>query len=213
MPHFPSLVRLLVTAPHRVNGAGEIQLTPAEAAMLRASDFLTATAVGRWQIPALPPHLIRCYPWLAQLISSGPPARGTLEACSGVHSTSATAISPPPPRATGVAVAARGEPPRSRFGVDPQFRLRWHVTNATPDQRRILTSLLRRPDGRVTKRTLQQRLHRLPAARCNCALGLQPADWPAGTPHRSRGNRPSLTARQRPIDAALRTGINLPSSR
>src|SRR5262252_2322598 len=78
MPYYHCLIEWLVLAPHRVNSAGEMELTVAEAATLRACDFLTA-APGRWKIPALPRDLVRAYGLPAHL-SEGwqPPARGTL---------------------------------------------------------------------------------------------------------------------------------------
>ena len=74
MPYYHCLIEWLVLAPHRVNSAGEMELTVAEAATLRACDFLTA-APGRWKIPALPRDLVRAYGLPAHL-SEGwqPPA-------------------------------------------------------------------------------------------------------------------------------------------
>jgi hypothetical protein len=51
MPYYQRLVELLALAPHRVNAAGEIELTTAEAGMLRACGFLDAKP-GWWRIPA-----------------------------------------------------------------------------------------------------------------------------------------------------------------
>ena len=74
MPHYLGLIRFLVAAPHRVNSAGEMLLTTAEAAFLRACEFPSAAA-GPWKIPLLPIALIRAYglpPTLAA-VSEAPP--------------------------------------------------------------------------------------------------------------------------------------------
>ena len=42
--YYPRLVDLLIAAPHRVNAAGEIELTGAHALTLHASDLAAATA-------------------------------------------------------------------------------------------------------------------------------------------------------------------------
>jgi len=50
MPYYQRLFEWLVLAPHRLNSAGEIELTVAEAATLRACGFVTAApAAGRFQ--------------------------------------------------------------------------------------------------------------------------------------------------------------------
>ena len=48
--------------------------------------------------------------------------------------------------------------------------LSWFRYGATPDQRRIILSLFRQPDGRSKKRALQQRMERLRAVRFNSTL-------------------------------------------
>src|SRR5437870_3980762 len=60
MPYYPHLIEWLSAAPHRVNAAGEMQLSAAEAAVLRACEFPTA-APGLWKIPPLPRDLVRAY--------------------------------------------------------------------------------------------------------------------------------------------------------
>ena len=54
-------------------------------------------------------------------------------------------------------------------GVDARIR-NWLAHRATSDERRILTSLIHRPDAIVAKRVVQQRLHRVAAGRLNRAL-------------------------------------------
>src|SRR5262249_46200707 len=60
VPYYQRLIEWLVLAPHRLNSAGQMELTVAEAATLRACDFVTA-APGRWKIPPLPRDLVRAY--------------------------------------------------------------------------------------------------------------------------------------------------------
>ena len=43
MPYYTRLIDLLIAAPHRVNAAGEIELTGAHALTLHASDLAAAT--------------------------------------------------------------------------------------------------------------------------------------------------------------------------
>ena len=44
---------MLLAAPHRVNASGEIELTAAEADVLRACGFSDAAA-GKWRLPPVP---------------------------------------------------------------------------------------------------------------------------------------------------------------
>src|SRR4051812_42629123 len=74
MPFWPRLIELLVAAPHRVSTIGDIVLTPANAALLRASDFPDAK-VGPWRIPpipaqAAPKYLFRLLPQLLRADAS-----------------------------------------------------------------------------------------------------------------------------------------------
>jgi hypothetical protein len=57
MPYYPRLIAMLQAAPTRPNSAGEIFLTEAEAAVLRAADFATARA-GWWAV-RLPSWTVR----------------------------------------------------------------------------------------------------------------------------------------------------------
>jgi hypothetical protein len=158
MPYFPRLIQLLLAAPQRIR-AGTIQLTPAEAAMLRACDFLTATADGPWWIPELPAVLARGYPWLAQLISAERPSSYVAQPDQN---------------------QSRGEHPESPIsriefagaGMTTAARLRWRLGDALrqPDQCRVLDAVARRPECGVMRRRLQQNLRRLPAARFNPSL-------------------------------------------
>jgi len=84
MPHYPGLIRLLVAAPNRASAVGDMILTAAEAALLRACEFSSA-APGPWRIPPLPAALVRAY---------GLPK--TLAAGTEAASTVGSATSPPP---------------------------------------------------------------------------------------------------------------------
>jgi hypothetical protein len=153
VPYYPALIRLLVAAAATRNGVtarGEVYLTEAQANHLRVCEFPTAAA-GWWKVPPLAPDLVHVHALPAHLADGWVPPRLT------------PATLPTPPVAT---------PITSRYGHLPlSIRLRtWLAHRATPEQLRVLTSLLRSPAG-VAKRRLQQNLHRVPADRLNHALG------------------------------------------
>jgi hypothetical protein len=66
MPHDVGLVQMLFRAPERVNAAGQIHLSAAEAEYVRAMDFPTATE-GFWPLPEWPAYVLEVYPDLARL--------------------------------------------------------------------------------------------------------------------------------------------------
>src|SRR5947199_5956880 len=60
MPYYPTLITWLRVAPQRLNAAGELFLTAAEAEVLRTCDFPTA-APGIWKVPPFPAWLVRSH--------------------------------------------------------------------------------------------------------------------------------------------------------
>ena len=77
MPYYRLLARGLAMAPHRVNAAGETELSDLDAATLRNCGFPTA-APGRWKIPPLPADLVRAYGLPAHLSDGSEPPAPTL---------------------------------------------------------------------------------------------------------------------------------------
>jgi hypothetical protein len=164
MPYYPRLISLVRVARYLVNVAGELSLSPAEAQMLRACDFVTAVA-GVWKIPPLPPDLVRTNARPTHLADGWAQLRPT----------------PPAPSLTPPTA-----PNISRYRRAPlSLRLlTWLVHSLTMDQRHVLCSLFGCQADRLGKRHLQQRLHRVPAARLNRALARLVA---AGLVARDRG--------------------------
>ncbi len=150
-PALPSVVGVFLTAIVRARGLsrGVVVLTSSEAEFLRRAGFPTA-ATGAWTLTPLPPRwLVGRYPALAPLAD---PAR-----------------EPPPAPTEALCETA---PPRARYRPDAPARSQWTwlVRAVTADQRRVLASLVAASDSCVRKRTLQQRLRRLPATDLNRAL-------------------------------------------
>jgi hypothetical protein len=160
---------------------GVVVLTAAEADFLRRVGFPTAVA-GQWTLSALPP------PWL---ISRYP----ALAALAGRRDVST------PPR--DVPPAPASAPPLARSYRSPAVSpWRWLSSAITRDQRRILTSIVARGTPDLSKRALQQRLHRLCAARFNRALDQLVA---RGVLRRA-GTRLQMVA---PLDALRALGIGV----
>ena len=151
MFYWPRLIGLLLAGPHRVNAAGEINLTPAEAGMLRAAGFQTA-APGPWRIPPIPTWV--AFPeYLSRLLPQLVRERATV--------TQPTSTPPPrPPRYAG-------RPPGDSR-TDVRIALGWRLADTLRDvdQRRLLEALAGRPDGPVECR-------RVSAAEIRC--------WPASS--------------------------------
>ena len=149
MPYFPRLIELLLAAPQRARD-GMIQLTPAEAAMLRACEFPTAAA-GWWPIPPIPAHvpvpdwLFRLIP---QLVRETPPPGMPPQVAPSPSRQPPWLFATPPAEQSGLLLAR-------------QLRSWWHRTSSV--QRRTLKSLLNCPDGRIRQRHLRKRLRRLAA--------------------------------------------------
>jgi hypothetical protein len=148
MPYYQHLIQLITRAPHRVNAAGEIELTHATAELFRACGFPDAKP-GWWRIPPIPAHaapdwLFRVLPQLTLAVPSVPPP---------VTLAPVTPVPPP-------------------VEVTPANRLRWRLQDAlrTSDQRRILEAMMRRPDAPVERRRFQRALHRLTPRAFNAAL-------------------------------------------
>ena len=165
MPHYSPLIFILTRAPHRLSVAGEIYLTEAEAQLLRMCAFVTAR-FGWWKIPPLPLVLVRGY-GLPLSLAAGPSAISppSSDSTSGSAAMPSRATSPPQPSVS---------PWSARYSTlrrtEADRALSWFRYGATPDQRRIILSLFRQPDGRSQKRALQQRMERLRAVRFNSTL-------------------------------------------
>jgi hypothetical protein len=163
VPHYSPLIFILTRALHRLSAAGEIDLTNAEAQLLRGCGFVTGTS-GLWKIPPLPLALVRGNGLPLSLAAApsavSPPSRdpGPAGMPSGATSQLQPSVSPWSSRYSTI---RRTEAERA---------LAWFWYRATPDQRRIILSLLRQPDGRSKKRALQQRMERLRAVRFNSTL-------------------------------------------
>jgi hypothetical protein len=167
MPYYGWLVPFLVAAPHRVNAAGEIDLSVAEAFCLRYSDFPTA-APGLWRVPPLPPQLVSHIPHLTRFAENRPQAVAVPEPVT-VSPRPASSPSPKIPASPAGTSGLFSAP--SRFEVSTVARVRyWLTRHATRDQRRILASVFGSPSPKVTKRHVQQCLHRITAARLNPAI-------------------------------------------
>jgi hypothetical protein len=69
-----------------------------------------------------------------------------------------------------VSISRQAAPEPWRQRVPPLTSVTGEFRMQRADEQRVLGSLIRRPFGRVRKRALQQRLHRLPAVRLNRAL-------------------------------------------
>src|SRR5206468_11487763 len=74
MPYYRTLITWLRVAPQRLNAAGEMELSVAEAGVLRASDFLTA-APGIWKVPLFPVWLVRSHGLPAHLADAPLPSQ------------------------------------------------------------------------------------------------------------------------------------------
>ena len=148
----------------RVNDRGEVTLATDEAATLRQAGYTAILGAGRWPAPNIPLDLLRPHASLAPLALFwyGPGA-----------------LDPPPPparpRRGDIEIAPRENmTPPEAVEITPPDRLdvKWHLAAVLDqaDHRRLLAGLMRRPDGPVARRELQQALHRLPAVRFNAAL-------------------------------------------
>jgi len=165
MPHYDYLIHLLQTARSQVNiGRREIDLSVGQAAILRASDLLTAVA-GPWKIPLLPANVLKrnCLPeWLAE---GTPPVHPPAEVPK-VEQEISTEGNIVPGRGTIV--------PRTSYSAEPGLlyspeRLSaWIRVTASKDERSLLRSLGRQGTPQP-KRAPQQRMHRLGAKRFNLA--------------------------------------------
>lgn len=143
-PHYAGLVQMLLRTPERVNARGQICLTAGEAAHMRALDFATA-AEGTWDLPPFPDYVVRLYPGLGRLTEA---AKRREERRS----------EPSTPMAGSSAA-----PMLSRVAKLPlSVLLVRRAREATPDQRRILRSVLASRMDWLQKRRLQHRLHRMP---------------------------------------------------
>ena len=133
----------------RLHDRGEVTVTADEAGALQQAGYTAILGAGCWPAPSVPLDLLRPHPSLAPLalLWYGP-----------------RALDPPPqPIATL----------RVQVEMTPAKRLRWRLGDALrdPDQRRLLTSLVGRPDGPVECRRFQNALHRLETPRFNAAIG------------------------------------------
>ena len=199
VPYYPRLVDFLIAAPHRVNAAGEIELTVAEADMLRGCDFPTA-AEGPWRIPAipswvpLPDYLLRALPQLMR------------ETAAVTQLTSTPAPRPPS--------YGRRSPDDSRSAV--RLALRWRLGDALrdADRQQLLEALVRREAAPVACRRFQNSQHRLDTRRYNAALKSLIA---AGFVERVKRDRVSclvLSAEVRHLIEEAQTGVRrTPSAR
>ncbi len=147
----PGVVGVLLVAIARASDIPRsvVVLTNSEADFLRRAGFPTA-ATGVWTLTPVPPRwLVGRYPELAPLADPAwkPPPAPTEASCA-----------PAPPSSRSCPDAAASS------------RWTWPVRTVTVDQRRVLASLVAASDPRVRKRTLQQRLRRLPATSLNRAL-------------------------------------------
>ena len=157
-------VLLGVADAGRLDDRGEVDLTADEVAVLQQAGYTAILGAGRWPAPQIPLDLLRAHPSLAPLALFwyGP-----------------RALDPPPQPARTRRVDSEITPredmtPPEAVEITPPDRLedRWHLAAFLDqaDHRRLLAGLMRRADGPVARRDLQQALHRLPAARFNPAL-------------------------------------------
>ena len=148
----------------RLHDRGEVTLTADEVAALQQAGYTAIIGAGRWPAPHIPLDLLRSHPSLAPLALFwyGP-----------------RALDPPPqpapPRRVDIEITPVEDitPPEAVETTPPdRLDVKWHLAAFLDqaDHRRLLAGLMRRPDGPVARRELQQVLHRLPAARFNLAL-------------------------------------------
>ena len=150
-PALSGVVGVFLTAIFRTRGLsrGVVVLTSGEAEFLRRAGFPTA-ATGAWTLaPLPPPWLVGRYPELTPL---------------------ADPAWKPPPSPTEASCAPASPNSRYRPDAPASSRWAWLVHALTADQRRVLASLAAASAPSVRKRTLQQRLRRLPATGLNRAL-------------------------------------------
>ena len=158
VPDYVGLLKALLVTKTLVDATGKVLLTDEEAARIRALGFPTAEA-GRWQVPPVPPELVRDNR-LFENLAIGWPAHLTW--------------TPANPR-TGEGAALVDECVRSaeRFQPRPARPVPadvWLSQFGTVDHLRVLAALVRESGGVIRKRDLQQLLHRIPAVRLNRAL-------------------------------------------
>src|SRR5206468_4095629 len=161
MPYYRTLITWLRVAPQRLNAAGEMELSVAEAGILRACDFLTA-APGIWKVPPLPTWLVRSCGLPSRLADAPLPSQVDTRAAPTV----ATVASDGDPSPVAGSRHTLTLPVSIRIVTLPE----WLAHHATRDELRVLATIARHPTDRLRKRALQQRLHRLPALRLNQAL-------------------------------------------
>jgi hypothetical protein len=158
VPDFDGLTKALQVTKRLVDATGEVILIEDEAAGIRALGFPTAGA-GRWKVPPVPPELVRDN-WLFEHLAIGWPSYLTWTPANPRTGEGATLVD------GRVRLAERYQPrPAGPVAVDV-----WLSHYGTPDHHRVLAALLRRPETGIRKRTLQQTLHRLQAARLNRVL-------------------------------------------
>lgn len=144
-PAADGIVGTLLAALRRVSNVpvGVVTLTTAEADFLRRAGLPSAVP-GMWTVSPLPPTwLLLRYPALKAL--------------------TARCDAPTPPTAPSPALTHYRRVPV----VSPWH---WLTSTISPDQRRLLASIVAHGATDLSKRTLQQRLHRLCAARFNRAV-------------------------------------------
>jgi hypothetical protein len=141
------LVDVLLGASERLNVQGAVCLTAEEVVRLQQAGYVAVLAPGWWSPPRLPLDILRGHPSLARLAA---------------HWYGPHALDLPQPVVSQPA----------SIEVSVADRLRWRVHDALRKTilARVLRSLAGGQDGRSSKRDLQHRLRRLPAAVLNPAI-------------------------------------------
>lgn len=177
MSYYPRLINLLIAAPHRVTADGMIHLTPAEAEMLRACDFVDA-APGAWRFPPIPAHvplpafLARVLPQQltreTAIVTPAPkPAAMPTSTSPSARDNASAPVCPPPHPLPARTQTAQDD---SHTCNSPVLRRRVIDALRQPDHRRVLAALSRRSDGPVERRRFQRALHRLKTPAFTAAL-------------------------------------------
>jgi hypothetical protein len=169
--NYAALARLLPLLRNLVDACGDVWLTDGEAARIRALGF--SAQVGRWRVPPLPPELVAGNPLLEPL-SIGweppPPLRGhTFSEVSRGAGRLVTAARPQAlvtPQPTTATAESYGEWPR----VDGPRSSSGELIRSDAEVAAKVLAALRNAGGRVSKRRVQQKLWRFPAAVVNQAL-------------------------------------------